>query len=91
MSLHLAITLLAWHVVPVASTLMCVAAYRANRGPAFATAALVALCMMVCGYVALLDWGPSLTSVRGLQTQVIAQKVVGVTLLAVLLYLGQEE
>jgi hypothetical protein len=88
MALHVQATLLAWRLVPVASAFLTLAALSADGLALRNTIVLAGLTAMLTAYVALLQWGPSTAARQGLQTNVIAQKVVALVSVCALVFLS---
>lgn len=78
LSLHIALTRLAFRAFPLVALLMALAS-RANPAiPRRVTIGWVALTVVLAGYVVMLDFGPSTRTASGLVAQVVAQKIVTV-------------
>ena len=78
LSLHITLTRLAFRAFPLVAVLMALAS-RADRAvPRRVTVGWVALSIVLVGYVAILDFGPSTRTPSGLVAQVVAQKIVTV-------------
>ena len=88
LSLHVQATLLAWRLVPVASTLLTLAALNAHGVSRRSIGVLFALTVVLVAYVTLLGWGPSMASLSGLRINVVAQKVMAVVLAGALMLLS---
>jgi len=88
LGLHVTFTLFAFRVFPLASLLMVFAARSSTLLPRRMAIAWALLTILLVGYVVMLGWGPGLTTARGLAIQVVSQKIVAVTSVALLLYLS---
>lgn len=88
LTLHVQATMLAFRLLPVAAALLAAAAWSDGEFRRRSAVALSGLAAGLALYSAFLAWGPSMVSVAGLQANVIAQKAVAVTLVAVLLFLS---
>ena len=87
LTLHVQATMLAFRMLPVAATLLAAAAWSDGEFRRRSAVALSGLAIGLALYSAFLAWGPSTVSLAGLEANVIAQKAVAVTLVAVLLLL----
>ena len=76
LSLHIALTRLAFRAFPLVALLMALASRADPAVPRRVTIGWVALAVMLVGYVAMLDFGPSTRTPSGLVEQVVAQKIV---------------
>jgi hypothetical membrane protein len=90
MALHVTVTLLAWRVFPFVSLFLTVASLRSSMVPHRVAIAWAILTIVLAAYVVILSWGPDLTTVDGLRAQVVAQKIVTATVVAIFLYLTVE-
>jgi hypothetical membrane protein len=90
MSLHVGVTLFAFRAFPILSFLLLVATLRSGVFPRGVSIAWAALTAVLTAYVAVLGWGPSLTTDGGLRVQVVAQKIVVVVALSVFVYISVE-
>jgi hypothetical protein len=90
MALHMTVTLLAWRVFPFVSLFLTVASLRSSVVPPRVAIAWAILTMILAAYVVILGWGPALTTVDGLRAQVVVQKIVAATVVAIFLYLSVE-
>ena len=90
MSLHVGVTLFAFRAFPILSFLLLVATLRSGVFPRGVSIAWAALTAVLTAYVAVLGWGPSLTTANGLTFQVVAQKIVVVVALSVFVYISVE-
>ena len=90
MATHVQATLLAWRLVPVGAAFLTLAAAFANGATRGSTVILGALTGLLTGYVALLQWGPSIATLAGLHTAVVAQKVVTIILVGGVLLLSAQ-
>jgi hypothetical protein len=88
MALHVQATLLAWRLVPLASAFLTLAALSADGVARRSTIVLAGLTAVLAAYTAVLQWGPSTSAMRGLQTDVIAQKIVALVLVCALVFLS---
>ena len=90
MSLHVGVTLFAFRAFPILSFLLLIATLRSGVFPRGVSIAWAALTAVLTAYVAVLGWGPSLTTANGLTFQVVAQKIVVVVALSVFVYTSVE-
>ena len=90
MALHVTATLLAWRVFPLLSLLLTVASLRSTIVSSGVAIAWATLTVVLTAYVVILGWGPGLTTLEGFRVQVVAQKIVAVTVVAIFLYLSVE-
>ena len=88
MALHVQATLLAWRLVPLASAFLTLAALSADGVARRSTIVLAGLTAVLAAYTAVLQWGPSTSAMRGLRTDVIAQKIVALVLVCALVFLS---
>ncbi|GAC1658629.1 MAG: hypothetical protein NVS4B3_26170 [Gemmatimonadaceae bacterium] len=88
LAVHVQATMLAFRLVPVAAGLLAAAAWVGGDLRRRYAAVLSGLTFVLAFYSTFLSWGPSTASLAGLQTNVIAQKVVAVVLVTVLLFLN---
>ena len=88
MAVHVQATMLAFRIVPVAAALLAAAAWSDGERQRRSAVVLSGLTTVLALYAAFLAWGPSTVSLAGLQTNVIAQKVVAIVLVGVLLSLN---
>ena len=70
--------------------LLTLATLRDGRFPWRASVAWAALTCVLAAYVVVLQWGPRLTTDRGLMIQVVAQKIVALTAILVMVYQSYE-
>jgi len=85
MALHVRFTVLAFRLVPLVALLLAGAAFADTRLPRTVGVGWLVLSVVLIAYVVELQFAPSTASLRGLTTQVIAQKLVVVSAVAVLL------
>jgi hypothetical protein len=90
LGLHVTFTLFAFRVFPLASLLMFFASLESTVLPRRMAIGWALLTVVLACYVIVLGWGPGLSTLRGLTTQVAAQKIVAIISLSVLLYLSTE-
>ena len=90
MSLHVGVTLFAFRTFPILSLLLLLATLHSGVFPRGVSIAWAALTAVLTAYVAVLGWGPSLTTANGLTFQVVAQKIVVVVALSVFVYITVE-
>jgi hypothetical membrane protein len=90
MALHVRFTLLAFRAFPLVTLLLTLAALRDRALPTRVAVGWGVLTVVLAAYVALLEWGPSGATPRGLAIYVIAQKVVTVASVGIVLWLGAE-
>lgn len=84
MRLHMTSTKVAFRSFPVMTAFLALATMRDGRFRGRATAGWVTLTLVLAGLIAMAHLGPSVGTEQGLMIQVIAQKVMAVTVLAVL-------
>ena len=89
MAIHIRFTMWGWRLAAIVATLMAVAAAKSSFRRRLAVVWTL-LAAVLGGYALLLAWGPSLSSVDGLRTQVLAQKVATVLLTLALVYVARE-
>jgi hypothetical membrane protein len=82
--LHNLSSLVACHPFPAATALLAIATRRDGRFRPRATAGWVMLTLVLAGFIAVTLLGPSASTELGLMTQVIMQKIMAATVLAVL-------
>ena len=87
MNLHVMFTLLAFRLFPFAALALVLASGLSSGETRRATALWAGLAGALFTYAAILSWGPSVGTSRGLQVQVIAQKAITVASLALLILL----
>jgi len=85
-ALHVQFTRLAFRAFPLVALLLTLATARNHSIPRRAAVGWVVLTIVLVGYVAVMDWGPRLTTERGLTIQVAAQKIVAVAAVVILVY-----
>jgi len=90
LDLHVTFTFFAFRVFPVASLFMVLAARSSTFLPQRMVVTWALLTALLVGYVVMLGWGPDLGTLRGLTIQVVSQKIIAITSLALLLYLSLE-
>ena len=90
LSLHVQATLFGFRLFPVVTLLLTLATLRDGRFPWRASVAWAALTCVLAAYVVVLQWGPRLTTDRGLMIQVVAQKIVALTAILVMVYQSYE-
>jgi hypothetical membrane protein len=90
MALHVRFTLLAFRAFPLVTLLLAVAAHRDRALPARVAIGWGVLTTVLAAYVALLEWGPSGRTPRGLATYVIAQKLVTVASVGIVLWVAAQ-
>ena len=88
MAVHVQATLLAFRLVPVAVALLAAAAWCGGERQRRNALILTGLATLLVLYAAFLGWGPSTSSLAGLQANVIVQKAVGIMLAAAFLSLS---
>ena len=88
MVIHVQATLIAFRLLPITAALIAAAAWFGGEQQRRSAVLLSGLAMTLALYAAFLAWGPSTTSLAGLQASVIAQKAVSVVLVVVFLLLG---
>jgi hypothetical protein len=77
-------TMVAFRSFPVATALLAIATVRDGRFRARATVGWVTLTIVLAGLIAMTHLGPSVDTEHGLVTQVVTQKIMAGTVLAVL-------
>jgi len=82
--LHILSTIVAVRSFPIATMLLAIATARDRRFRARATIGWIALTLVLVGFIVMAHLGPRPSTERGLMTQVIAQKIMVVTVLVVL-------
>lgn len=90
LSLHVQATLFAFRLFPLVTLLLMLATLRSGTFPLRAVVAWAVLTCVLAGYVAVLQWGPRITTDRGLTIQVVAQKIVTFTALLIMVYQSYE-
>jgi hypothetical membrane protein len=88
--LHVQATLFAFRFFPLVTLPLAFATLRDERFPRRAAVAWAALTCVLAAYVFVLQWGPRLTTDRGLMIQVVAQKIVASTAMIVMVYQSYE-
>jgi Na+/proline symporter len=81
LDLHVRLTFFAFRVFPLVPLLLAIASWRDAQIPKRFAMGWITLTLVLAAYVVMLGWGPDLTTVEGLTTQVVSQKLV--TILAV--------
>ena len=76
LSLHVAFTMLGFHVLPLVVLLLALASFHSEALPQRVTLAWFGLAVLLVLYLLLLRRGPSLHTPRGLVVHVLAQKAV---------------
>jgi hypothetical protein len=82
--LHGLSSLVACHAFPAATALLAIATRRDGRFRTQATTGWVTLTLVLAGFIAVAYLGPSMSTKPGLMTQVITQKIMAASVLAVL-------
>ena len=90
MSLHVEFTRLAFRLLPLVALLVGLAARAAGIVPTRVALVWFAVSALLFAYAALLQWGPSLQTMPGLITYVVAQKMISVILVAAVLHQARE-
>ena len=90
MALHVHFTFLAFRIFPAATLLLALASRADTRFPRRMMIGWMLLSAALIVYVGTLEWGPSLSTPRGLMTAVIAQKIIAVIAILILLYQSRE-
>jgi hypothetical protein len=90
LDLHVQATLFGFRLFPVVTLLLLLATLRDGRFPWRASVAWASLTCVLAAYVIVLQWGPKLTTDRGLTIQVVAQKIVALTAVLVMVYQSYE-
>jgi hypothetical membrane protein len=88
--LHIVSSIVAARSFPIAALLLAIATARDRRFRARATIGWMTLTLVLVGFIVVVHLGPRSSTERGLMTQVIAQKVMVVTVLVVLWLEGLE-
>jgi hypothetical membrane protein len=83
-NLHIAFSKLAFRTFPVATALLAIATARDARFRPRATVGWVTLTIVLAGLIAMSRVGPTADTEHGLVTQVMAQKIMAVSVLVVL-------
>jgi hypothetical protein len=86
LALHIQLTLFAFRVFPVTSALLTFAALRTNGTPRRVAMAWALLTAVLAAFVGVLAWGPSIRAPNGLVVQVLAQKTVAISAVAIMVY-----
>ena len=86
MALHVQFTRLAFRAFPLVALLLSLASAHSAGTSRRTVVAWMTLTVVLVGYVGVMDWGPRLTTERGLTVQVAAQKIVTVAALVILVY-----
>ena len=84
LSLHVAFTMLGFHVLPLVALLLALASFHSDALPQRVTVAWFGLAALLVLYVLMLRRGPGLYTPGGLVAQVLAQKLVVVATIVVL-------
>jgi hypothetical membrane protein len=82
--LHMASTMVAFRSFPVTTALLAIATMRDGRFRARASAGWMTLTIVLVGLIAMAHLGPGTETEHGLMIQVVAQKIMAVTVLVVL-------
>lgn len=90
MAIHISFTVWAWRLVPLVAALMALASLQSALFRWRVSVAWSLSALLLAGYAALLAWGPSLATVDGLRTQVIAQKAATGLVMLALVYIAHE-
>ncbi len=90
LGLHIIMTKAAFRLFPLVPLFLFVASLRFSTFPAGVRAAWLFLTVMLAGYVWVLDFGPRVSAPGGLVTQVTAQKIIAITVVATFVYLSLE-
>jgi hypothetical membrane protein len=85
---HIFLTKAAFRLFPLVPLFLFIASLRVRDIPRGARAAWFFLTVMLAGYVAVLDFGPRASTPVGLLTQVTAQKIITITVVATFVYLS---
>lgn len=84
LDLHVRLTFFAFRVFPLVPLLLAIASRRDARIPKRLTTGWIVLTVVLSVYVVVLGWGPDLTTVGGLTTQVVSQKLVAFLAISIL-------
>lgn len=79
MDVHVAVTTLAFRLFPVATLCLGIAALRSRYSDKIVVSLWFALTAVLTAFVALITWGPGSVTPTGLLVNVVAQKIVAVT------------
>jgi hypothetical protein len=90
LDLHVRLTFFAFRAFPLVPLLLAIASWRDARIPKRFGLGWVALTLVLSAYVVMLGWGPDLTTVGGLTTQVVSQKLVAILATSILFYQSLE-
>lgn len=89
MGLHVTFTLWAWRIMPVAAGLFAFASLQSTELPRKAGLVWMVLALLLAGYAAFLEFGPTVATLDGLTAQVLAQKTITVVVLAAFVTLAR--
>jgi len=84
LDLHVRLTFFAFRVFPLVPLLLAIASRRDAQIPKRFTIGWIVLTVVLSAYVVMLGWGPDLTTVEGLTTQVVSQKLVALFAISIL-------
>jgi hypothetical membrane protein len=90
LGLHIIMTKAAFRLFPLVPLFLFAASLRFGAFPAGVRVAWLFLTVMLAGYVWVLDFGPRVSAPGGLVTQVTAQKIITITVVATFVYLSLE-
>ncbi len=90
LSLHIQLVGLAFRVFPIVPLLLATASLRDESVPRRFAFVWATFALVLLGYLCLIGWGPPIETPTGLVVQVIAQKVVAVTAVAIVVYQGYQ-
>ena len=90
LDLHVRLTFFAFRVFPLVPLLLAIASWRDPNIPKRLAMGWVVLTVVLSAYVVVLGWGPHLTTVSGLVSQVVSQKLVEILATSILFYQSLE-
>ena len=90
MDLHVAFTFWGWRIMPLVAACLALASYKSPAPRPRVAVTWLIVAVLLAGYAALLDWGPSVRTADGLVVQVVAQKAAAVTVIVALLIVAHE-
>jgi hypothetical membrane protein len=90
MAVHVAFTQWAWRITPIVAGLFAGATLQTPGLRARVAIVWLMLAVLLAGYAALLNLGPSLATTDGLVFQVVAQKIASVCVITVILFVAHE-
>lgn len=90
LSLHIQLTGLAFRVFPAVPLLLATASLHDSNVPRRLAFVWASFAIVLLSYLCLIGWGPPIETPTGLVVQVIAQKVVAITAVAIVVYQGWE-